>query len=46
MTLKLEGELDILKMYLYAKNEVAGLRNSKLLMVDEICMANRKKYKE
>jgi len=42
MTLKLEGNLDILKMYLHTKNEVARLRYSKLLMVDEICMANAK----
>jgi len=44
MTLKLEGDLDILKMYLHIKNEVARLRHSKLLMVDEIYMANEKKY--
>jgi len=30
MTLKLEGDLDILKMYLYTENEAASLRNSKL----------------
>jgi len=42
MTLKLEGDLDILKVYFYAENEVAGLRHSKLLIMDEICMANKK----
>jgi len=40
MTLKLEGDLDILKMYLYNKNEVARLWYWKLLMVDEICLVN------
>jgi len=34
MTSKLEGNLDILKMYLHAENEVARLRHSKLLTVD------------
>jgi len=33
MTLKLEGDLDILKMYLYTKNE------SKAFIMDDICMA-------
>jgi len=42
MTLKLEGHLDILKMYLHTENEVATLRHSKLLVVDEICMVNEK----
>jgi len=42
MTLKLEGDLDILKMYLHAENEVARLRHSKLLTVDEICVINEK----
>jgi len=36
MTLKLEGDLDILKMYLHTENDVARLRHSKLLMIDEI----------
>jgi len=36
MTLKLESDLDILKMYFHTKNEVATLRHSKLLMMDEI----------
>jgi len=36
MTLKLEGDLDILKMYLHTENEVARLRHSKLLKLDEI----------
>jgi len=40
ITLKLEGDIDILKVYLYTENEVARLRHSKLLTVDEICMAN------
>jgi len=39
MTLKLESDLDHLKMYLGTENEVARLRHSKLLMLDEICMA-------
>jgi len=43
--LKLEGDLDILKMYLHTNNEVAMLRHSKLLMVDEICIANEKNSK-
>jgi len=30
MTLKLEGDLDILKMYLHTKNEAASLRHLKL----------------
>jgi len=39
MTMKLEGDLDILKMYLHIENEVDKLRHSKLLLTDEICMA-------
>jgi len=39
MILKLEGDLDILKMYLYTENEVAKLRHPELLIMDEICMA-------
>jgi len=42
MTLKLEGDLNILKMYLHTKNEVARLMHSKLVTVDEICVANEK----
>jgi len=42
MALKLEG---ILKMYLHAENEVARLRHSKLLAVDEMYMANKKNTK-
>jgi len=42
MTLKLKGDLDILKMYLHTENEFARLNHSKLLMVDEICMASEK----
>jgi len=45
MTLKLEGDLDILKMHLHTENEVAGLRHSKLLIMDEIYMANVKNTK-
>jgi len=40
MTLKLAGDLDILKMYLHTKDEVARFRCSKLITVDEICMVN------
>jgi len=36
MTLKLEGDLDILKMNLHTENEVARLRHSKRLTVDEM----------
>jgi len=39
MTLKLESDLDILIMYLHTENEVARLMHSKLLTLDEICMA-------
>jgi len=39
MTLKLEGDLNILKMYLHRENEVARLRYSKILKLDEIDMA-------
>jgi len=42
MTWKLEGDLDILKMYLHTENEVAMLRHSKLLIEDDMCMANEK----
>jgi len=45
VTLKLEGDLDILKMYLHAENKVAGLKQSKLLTVDETCMTNEKNTK-
>jgi len=44
MTLKLRGDRDFLKMYLHTENEVAKLRHSKLLTVDETCMANESKY--
>jgi len=37
MTPKL-GDLDILKMHFRTENEVARLRHSKLLIMDEICM--------
>jgi len=36
MTLKFNADIDILKMYLHTKNEVATLRHSKLLKLDEI----------
>jgi len=39
MTLKPEGDLDVLKMYPHTRNEAAGLRHSKLLTV-----TNEKKY--
>jgi len=32
-------------MYLYTKNDVAGLRHAKLLMMDEMCMVNEKNTK-
>jgi len=41
MTLKLDTDLSIPKMYLHAENEVATLRHSKLL-TDDMCMANEK----
>jgi len=44
ITLKVESDLYILKMYYNAENEVARLRHSKLVAVDEICMVNEKKY--
>jgi len=40
MTVKLEDDLDILKMYLHTENEVDRFRHSKLLIMDETCMAN------
>jgi len=45
MTLKLEGDLDILKLYLHTENEVARLKHSKLLIMDEIGIANKKHTK-
>jgi len=45
MTLKLEGDLDILKICLHTVNEVARLRQSKHLTVDEVFMTNEKKLK-
>jgi len=41
MTLKLEDDLDIPKMCLHTENEVARLRRSKLLAVDDIGVANK-----
>jgi len=45
MTLKLESDLDILKMYLHAEKEVARLRHTKLLTVDVRSMVNEKTLK-
>jgi len=45
MTLKLEGNLDILKIHLQTKNEVATLRHSTLLIDDDMCLANEKNTK-
>jgi len=42
MTLKLEGDPDIIKVYLYSENKVARLRHSKLLIMDEIRMVSEK----
>jgi len=39
MTLKLEGDLDILKMYLHPENKVARLKHSKLLKLGDIYTA-------
>jgi len=36
MTLKLEGNIGILKMYLHTENEVASLKHSKLLTVEVV----------
>jgi len=36
MTLKLEGDLDILKMYLHTENEVATLRHPKFPIEDDV----------
>jgi len=36
MTLKLEGDLDILKMCLCTENEVARLKHSKVFIMDDI----------
>jgi len=46
MTLTLEGDLHILKTYLHTESEVATLRHSRLLTVNEIRMANEKKRKQ
>jgi len=42
MTLKLKGDLAILKMYLHTENEVALWWHSKLLIDDDMCMADEK----
>jgi len=39
ITLKLEGDLDILKMYLHTEHEAARLKHSKLIIMDEMCMS-------
>jgi len=39
MTLKVKGDLDVLKMYLHTENEAARLRHSKLLTLDKMCTA-------
>jgi len=39
MTLKLEGDLDILKVYPHTENEAVRLRQSKVFITDDICMA-------
>jgi len=47
VSLKHEVDLDVLKMCLYTENEMAMLRASKLLMLDDICVAitsDMKKY--
>jgi len=46
MTLKLKGDLDILKICIHTENEVAGLRHSKLLTLNELCKANGKKIRK
>jgi len=46
MTLKLEGDLDNLKMYLHTENEVAKLKRWKLLAVEEMCIANEKNIQD
>jgi len=45
MPLKLEGDLDILIMYLHTESEIARLIQSKLVTVDEICMTDEKNTK-
>jgi len=42
VTLKLEGDLNFLKMYLQTEYEVGKLMHSKLIMVGEIYMVNEK----
>jgi len=39
MTLKLEDDQVIVKMYLHAENEVVRLRQSKVFIMDDICTA-------
>jgi len=46
MTMKLENDLDILKMYLHNESEVSTLRHLKLLTEDDMCMANEKKIRK
>jgi len=45
-TSKFEGDLDILKMYLYIENEVARLMHSKLPTVDDRDMYGNKKNRK
>jgi len=44
MALKLEGDLDILNMYLHIEKEVARLRHSMLLIMEEIYMVLQMKW--
>jgi len=46
MTLKLKGDLTILKMYPYTDDEVAELKHTKQLIMYEICMVNKKIQKQ
>jgi len=39
MTLKLERDLDVLKMYLHAENEVGRLRQSTVSIMDDMDVA-------
>jgi len=45
MILKPGGNLEIMKMYIYIKNEVARLRHWKRLITYEVRMANEKNAK-
>jgi len=39
MTFELEGDLNILKMYLHTENEIVRSRQPKAVIMDDICMA-------